>query len=242
MGMGGSGLDILVQGNEIARNNYTGTDHNFECGGFKFAGTFGLVVRNNNSHDNIGPGMWSDISSTRTVYENNVVWNNTGAGIFYETSYDAVIRNNTVMGNGAFAPDDWFWNAQIQIAASQNVEAYGNYVLVNSDNNGNGIMLIQQNRTSEPCVFGPCRVMNDYVHDNYIVVTGSRDHGASGGVEDFVGLGDMFATLSNNRFESNHYYLKNPGSAAFWQWGGGPQTFDGFRALGSEVLGSVVGN
>ena len=74
--MGGSGKNILVQDNEIARNNYTGVDHNYECGGFKFAVSDGLIVRNNFSHDNIGPGMWTDISGIRILYENNVVINN----------------------------------------------------------------------------------------------------------------------------------------------------------------------
>jgi parallel beta-helix repeat protein len=239
MGMGGSGANILVQDNEIARNNYIGVDHNFECGGFKFAGTDGLTVRNNYSHDNVGPGMWTDISSIRTLYENNVVMNNTRAGIFYETSYDAVIRNNTILNNGSFAPDDWLWNAQLQIAASQNVEAYGNVILVNSENNGNGIMLIQQNRSSEPCIFGPCRVANNYIHDNIIIVTGTRSHGSSGGVQDFSGLGDLYAPSSNNRFTGNHYYVTDLNSAAYWQWANRYQTFDAFKLFGLDATGTV---
>ena len=238
-GMGGSGTNILVQGNEIARNNYTGIDHDFECGGFKFAWTDGLTVRNNYSHDNVGPGMWTDISSIRTLYENNVVMNNTRAGIFYETSYNAVIRNNTILNNGSFAPDDWFWNAQLQIAASQNVEAYGNVILVNSENNGNGIMLIQQNRTSEPCLFGPCRVANNFIHDNIIIVAGKRWHGSSGGVQDYTGVGDLYAPSSNNRFSGNQFYVTDPNSAAYWLWANRYQTFAGFQLFGLDATGSV---
>jgi parallel beta-helix repeat protein len=242
MGMGGSGTNILVQGNEIAHNSYTGTDHNFECGGFKFANTEGLTVRNNYSHDNIGPGMWTDVSSIRTLYENNRVMNNTGAGIFYETSYDAIIRNNTILNNGSFSPDDWFWNAQLQIAASQNVEAYGNVILVNSANNGNGIMLIQQNRSGEPCTYGPCRVVNNFIHDNIIIVTGTRWHGSSGGAQDYTGQGDLFAPTSNNRFVGNQYYVTDLKSAAYWQWGNASQTFSGFKLLGLEPTGTVSPN
>ena len=242
LGLGGSGGNILVEGNEIAHNNYSGTDHDFECGGMKFAATDGLTVRNNFSHDNIGPGMWSDISSIHTLYENNVIMNNSRSGIFYETSYDAVIRNNMILSNGSMAPDDWFWNAQIQIAASQNVEAYGNIVLVDSANNGNGIMLIQQNRSSEPCVYGPCRVMNDFIHDNSIIVVGTRWHGSTGGTQDYTGLGDLFAPSSNNRFTGNQYYVTDLNSAAYWQWVNLYQTFENFQSFGLDTSGALRPN
>ena len=144
-----------------------------------------------------------------------------------------------LLNNGSFAPDDWFWNAQIQIAASQNVEIYGNTVVVNSLNNGNGIMLLQQNRSTEPCLYGPCRNVNDYIHDNVIMVTGPRWHGSTGAVEDWAGLGDIFAPASNNRFESNRYYVTDVNSAAYWQWGGPYQTFEAFQSFGLEVTGTV---
>ena len=89
-----------MQGNETARNNFAGIDHNFECGGLKFAYS-DPFLRDNYSHDNLGPGMWTDISSIHILYENNVVINNTRSGIFHETSYDAVILNNRLMNNGS---------------------------------------------------------------------------------------------------------------------------------------------
>jgi parallel beta-helix repeat protein len=242
-GMGGSGTNILVEGNEIAHNtDYTGTDCGFECGGFKFAHVDGLVVRSNYSHDNVGAGMWTDISSIHVTYENNTVMNNSGAGIFHETSYDAVIRNNTIINNGSFSPDDWFWNAQIQISTSQNVEIYGNVILVNSANNGNGIMLLQQNRTKDPCSYGPCRVANSYIHDNTIIVTGSRWHGTSGGAQDYTGQGDLFAPSSNNRFVANRYFVTDVNSAAYWEWANSRQPLNGFRAFGQETTGAVFTN
>ena len=223
-------------------DNYAGIDHNFECGGFKFAYSDGLIVRSNYSHDNMGPGMWTDISSIRTLYENNTVVNNARAGIFHETSYDAVIRNNFIFDNGSFAPDDWFWNAAVQIAASQNVEAYGNVILVDSANNGNGIMLLQQDRSDQPCLYGPCVVINNFIHDNVIIVSGSRGHGSTGGVEDYTGQGDMFASTSNNRFAGNYYCVTDTTSAAYWQWSGIYQTFSGFQSFGLDVNGVVDPN
>jgi parallel beta-helix repeat protein len=241
MGMGGNGKNILVQGNEIAHNiDYAGIACWWECGGFKFAFTDTLTIRGNSSHDNVGPGMWTDLDNIHTIYENNTVANNTGPGIFHEISYDAIIRGNTLKNNGAFAPDDWFWNGQIQISTSQNVEIYGNFIEVNSMNNGNGIMLIQQNRTNDPCSFGPCKVANTYVHDNHITVTGNRWHGATGAAQDFIAYGDIY--FNNNRFESNHYHVPDVNSAAYWDWMNSNQSFNGFRSFGLEVNGTVDSN
>jgi parallel beta-helix repeat protein len=243
MGMGGSGTNILVQGNEIAHNiDYTGTDCGWECGGFKFAFTDGLVVRGNNVHDNAGPGMWTDLSNIRTLYENNTVTNNTGAGLFHEISYSATIRNNTIKNNGAFAPDDWLWNGQIQISTSQDVEAYGNIIEVNSATNGNGIMLIQQNRSNDACIYGPCKVANNYIHDNHITVTGTRWHATSGAAQDYTGFGDAYAASSNNRFAGNHYHVSDVNSSAYWQWMYDFRTFAGFKSFGLEANGTVDSN
>lgn len=243
MGMGGSGSNILLEGNEIAHNvTYNGTDCGFECGGFKFAHTDGLVVRRNNCHDNAGPGMWTDISSIHVLYEENTVIFNSGPGIFHETSYDAVIRNNTIIGNGSPAPDDWFWNAQIQISTSQNLDIYGNVIVVDTRNNGNGIMLLQQDRTRDPCNFGPCRVANTAVHDNTIIVSGLRWHGTTGGAQDYVGQGDMFAPSSNNRFYRNQYFVPDTQSAAYWEWANSRQSMNGFRLFGHEAEGAALSN
>ena len=136
------------------------------------------------------------------------------------------------------APDDWLWNAQLQ-SGLWNVEAYGNVIVVNSENNGNGIMLIQQNRSTEPCLYGPCIVINDWIHDNYIIVTGSRWHGTSGAVQDYSGESDMFASSSNNRFNGNHFYVTDTVSAAYWQWGGTYRTFESLSSVGQETTGTV---
>src|SRR5690606_14643000 len=99
LGIGGVGDNVLIAGNEVAWNNTAGFRWGWEAGGSKFARTHDLVVRNNHVHDNNGPGLWTDIANTRTLYEGNRVEDNTGPGIFHEISYDAVIRNNTVRRN-----------------------------------------------------------------------------------------------------------------------------------------------
>ena len=86
LGLCGQGKDILIEGNEIAFNNTAGFDSRWEAGGAKWVNTESLVVRNNYSHDNLGPGLWTDSNNIRTTYEGNVVEDNADEGIFHEIS------------------------------------------------------------------------------------------------------------------------------------------------------------
>jgi hypothetical protein len=150
---------------------------------------------------------------------------NTGAGIFHEVSYDAVIRDNVVKGNG-FSRGDWLWGAGIQIAASQNVEVYGNVV----DRNANGIALIQQNRGSG--AYGPYLVQNDYVHDNVVTMT----TGHTGAVQD-VGDTSIFTTR-NNRFVHNTYHLGT--QSTYFAWMNGWLTAAQWVAYGQDATGTFL--
>ena len=108
----------LVQGNEIAYNNYLkGVSYGWEAGGTKFVKTRGLIVRSNYVHHNWGTGLWTDIDNINTLVEGNRVIGNANQGIFHEISYAAVIRNNTVQGNG-FDRCCWLMGAAILVAAS----------------------------------------------------------------------------------------------------------------------------
>src|SRR5581483_6850892 len=107
----GNGQNVLVQGNEISFSNWAGFDIGWEAGGAKFAQTNSLTVRKNYIHDNIGAGLWNDVDSINTLYENNTVENNLAGGIQYEISYAATIRYNTVRNNANFA-SGWMWGAQ----------------------------------------------------------------------------------------------------------------------------------
>ena len=81
MGLGGSGENILVQGNEIAKNGYwSGIDVLWEGGGLKFGETDNWSCATTTPHNN-GIGMWTDIDNIHTLYENNVVVYNTSVGI-----------------------------------------------------------------------------------------------------------------------------------------------------------------
>jgi parallel beta-helix repeat protein len=178
-------------------------------------------------HHNQGPGLWTDIDNIRTTYDGNVVTDNEEVGIYHEISYDAVIRNNTVMRNGKKFWV-WLWGAQILLSGSQNVEVYGNRVVVDASG-GNGIALIQQNRGTGK--FGPYRTRNNWVHHNEVTYLGME--GASGAVADFDEAGLL---SSNNRFDYNIYHLPADWNRWFW---GDETDWVGFRASGHEANGTA---
>jgi len=185
------GTDVLLEDTEIAWNNTAGFSWGWEAGGMKATRTLRLVVRGVYSHDNHGPGLWTDIDARDTLYEDNVVADNFGPGIYHEISYDAVIRGNQVFSNG-LGSRDWLFGAGILVAGSSNVEVHDNEVV----DNGDGIAAIQQDRGAGD--YGPHVVENLWVHDNTI----SMSEGHTGVVQD-VGNNAVFER--NNRFDRNTY-------------------------------------
>jgi hypothetical protein len=226
MGIGATGSDVLVEGNEIANNGWwSGIQVFWEGGGSKFAYTDGLVVRGNYSHDNHGFGLWTDIDNVNTLYEDNVVVDNSGGGITHEISYDATIRNNVLMGNGYESQGDgWMWGGQIQIQNSQNVDIYGNRIDMSGADGGNGIALIQQSRGSG--AYGPYTTTGNTIHDNTIVSTDGN--GKIGGAADYNESGML---NGGNVWSNNHYYLS--GDSQF-KWGTA-DTLPEFKAATGET-------
>jgi parallel beta-helix repeat protein len=225
-GIVGIGDNILIEGNEIAFNNYQDQfNPGWEAGGTKFVATDGLVVRNNYVHDNHGPGLWTDINNINTLYEGNRVENNTMMGIFHEISYKATIRNNTVKGNG-FALAGWLYGAGIMVSASRDVEIYGNTV----SGNANGITAVQQNRGSG--TYGAHIVSNVYVHDNTVSMT----NGGRSGVAQDNGDNDVFNR--NNRFVHNTYYLGS--NSRPFEWANAQLTESQWRGYGQDTNGTFI--
>ena len=167
LGLGGDGDYQLVTDNEIDNNNTAGFDILWEAGGMKWFASTGLTVSDNKVHHNNGPGLWTDINNIHTTYERNIVHNNTSHGIFHEISYNAIIRNNRIVDNGGAEPLSGWGDAGIRVAASRDVEIYGNILIGNT----NAIMLIQQRRNDSPSGYGPHELDNIIVHDNDITMT-----------------------------------------------------------------------
>ncbi|MEA2000979.1 MAG: right-handed parallel beta-helix repeat-containing protein [Actinomycetota bacterium] len=216
------GVDVLIEGNEIAYNNIAGFDWEWEAGGGKFTETVGLVVRDNYAHDNDGPGLWTDIDARDTHYEGNVVTDNSGPGIFHEISFAVEIRDNTVTGNG-FGKSDWLWGAGILIAASSDVVVMGNDVAGNAD----GIAGIQQDRGAG--AFGAYLLQNLAVDGNTI----SMDEGHTGIVAD-TRDDDVF--VDRDLSFANNTYVDVVGIR--FAWAGQLLDEEGWRATG-QGMGSV---
>jgi len=212
LGVGGGASNGIVDGNEIAFNNYAGYDYGWEAGGSKFAFTKNLVVRNNYAHDNKGPGLWTDLENENTLYENNHTKSNQEAGILHEISYQAVIRNNLIEEDGFSASgktEPWY-GAGIIVAGSSGVEIYGNTVRGCM----NGIVGTQPHR--ELSRHGTPYLLRDlYVHDNTI----TEDQGIAAGIVRSAAFGDAVFDSWNNRFANNQFHLANP-RAKYFAWGG----------------------
>ena len=222
IGIAGLGDDMRIECNEIAFNNTAGFASAWEAGGTKFVKTRRLVVRRNYVHHNMGPGLWTDIDNIDSLVEDNHVADNHHAGIFHEISYAAVIRRNRVARNGS-AFHVWLWGAGIQIAASRDVQVYGNTVT----DNANGITAIQQDRGAG--AYGPWVVENLHVHDNVVTQTA----GVAAGLAQDLGDDSVFTTR-RNRFEGNIYRVRASSYAWMNRW----LTPAEWRAHGLDVTGA----
>jgi parallel beta-helix repeat protein len=187
----------IIDGNEIAYSNWLDEyDWGWEAGGTKFWETSNLIVRGNWSHHNVGPGLWTDTDNVGTVYEGNVVEDNTANGIFHEVSGSATIRNNVLRRNG-FEHAAWLWGGGIVIAASGDVDIYGNRL----EGNFNGISLVYQDRPDSHAVAGV------HVWGNTLI-----DTGMSGAATDAA---DESIFHADNWFKDNAYH-----GDVEWAWGG----------------------
>ena len=211
--------DSLVEDNEIAYNNWQKKfKWGFEAGGTKFWTTTGLIVRDNWSHHNYGPGLWTDHDNTRTLYEGNLVEDNHATGIYHEISYDVVIRNNTIRRNG-FGHAAWLWGGGITLSSSGGADVYGNSL----SGNYNGITMVQQSRGSG--AQGKYVVKNNTIRNNEIV-----NSGTSGAAED---IGSKAIFSAGNDFQGNTYR-----GDVGWEWGGGGRSWSSWRNAGLDSNGS----
>ena len=227
IGLLGNGPNMLIQGNEIARNNFAGFAYDWEAGGTKFTQSTNLTIRGNYSHDNIGPGLWTDYDNKYVLYEQNHTAHNLVAGIQHEISFDAIIRNNVVEFEGSRPEGSSLWYASgIWIENSSNVEVYGNTVT----NCVNGIGGQNANRGSNSAGV-PFLIKNLYVHDNTI----TQSSGAAGGiVKDGIFDNSIF-TSWNNRWVHNTYKLGT--QSAPFSWMNTSMSVSQWQAAGNDING-----
>ena len=234
LGLSGHGDGSLVEGNEIAWNNTAGYQCLWECGGTKWAENRGLTVRGNWSHDNHGPGMWTDINNVDVVYEDNVVTGNQGYGILHEISYRATIRSNIVQDTRPRDDSGFFGGGEIVVSASPDVEVYGNQV-----RGVVGIGILQQRRVDFPSPLGPHAARNVHVHDNTVIAT-DPSAVVAGMATDVPGLDDPRRLAGrNNRFAGNRYHLPQLSGRSF-DWLGELRTAEEWRGYGQDITGAFM--
>lgn len=216
-GFMGAGGNILIEHNEVAFNNSALAFDAFNgAGGSKWVFTENLIVRSNYSHDNGGPGLWTDISNANTLYELNTVERNWRAGIFHEISYSAVIRNNTIRNNGTNKQyPGWSEGAGIEVVTSSGVEVYGNVLT----DNWQAIVGLEDGRGGldpKSQTHGNWTLTNLNVHDNTVnsVLDLGPGSGNSGVLN--VGLLNPYSLTANNRFARNTYSLGPHASYFYW--------------------------
>jgi hypothetical protein len=229
---------VLIQGNELAFNNYAHVKTTYQGGGVKTAGSLGVIFRANYSHDNEGSGFHSDVGTYGDLYDNNISVHNTDQGIEHEISYNGTFRNNQLTGNGYIFPTGthWLYGAGLLSSTSQNDQAYCNTVEVSAQG-GNGIDIVGQPRESSA---GSIISQNNYFHHNTVVFEGTS--GLTGAARDSktdICCIDFF--YDGNRFDYNTYHLPSLTLDSF-AWADKYNPFGQFRADGQDAHGSADTN
>lgn len=222
-GVAGTGNNVTVSSNEIAFNNAVGYLYAWG-GGTKFSQIVNLSVTNNYSHDNNGPGLWSDIESSNVDIGFNTLSNNRVAGIFHEIGYSAQIHDNTITNDGidTRGTGPW-WGGGIIIANSSGVQVYNNTVT----NCQNGIM--EQNKNRGNGTNGlPYLVQDVIIYNNAI----TQDTGVAAGLvknyppgnDIYTSLGNTFGVNSTGGAAPNTYTLSTNPLPFVWLLNDKPNT------------------
>ena len=225
VGVAGFANGALVEGNEIAFNNYAGVNDEWAAGGLKVNGRSGglvqdLTIRNNRVHDNVGRGLWCDYNCIRTVYEGNTVERNTSWGIEQEIGYAATISANTLNGNGG----------GIFVSTSQDVEVAGNTI-----NGPYAILGLEEVRGTG--YYGALVLKNMNVHDNVVTLPVGAGDNQHVGIIQTNGDNGVFST-ANNRFTNNRYTLN--GVQRPFAWMSAYRTATEWRGFGLDATGSFA--
>jgi len=227
---------VLIQGNEVAFNNYAHVATAFGAGGVKTTTSRGVIFRGNYVHNNEGSGFHSDQATYYDLYDNNVASDNTDQGIEHEISYNGTFRNNHLLRNGYIFPywTHWLNGANLLSSTSQNDQAYCNTAEISAQG-GNGLDIIGQPREG----FGGSDIsQNNYFHHNTVVFDGGPPSGLTGAARGSKTDICCVNFYSVNSFDYNTYHLPDLTRGAFY-WAERFNTFAQLQAAGQEAHGSA---
>jgi hypothetical protein len=229
----------VVEGNRFAHNNQERFSMYWAAGGMKINGGIDITVRDNVAEDNIGAGLWCDISSYNVTIARNLVRNNQLYGIMYEISAKAIIASNVVVNHP---------NASgIYVSESSQVQVYNNSVA----NGLRDISVYDSNRlntNASQIAQGITWEVRDVVIKNNILSNTNTSNQHMLGVYDEQSRKAAEAMVS--ALDSNAYYRRSSSSPiATHRWGRQGQgstyylTVDQLRtATGKELRGLAIDN
>lgn len=221
LGVSGAGNNVLMDGCEIHHNNTEGHDSQWEAGATKFVHATDLLIRNCYSHDNDGPGFWTDGTVYDPVVEDCVAESDAGPGINIEITYGGLVQRNTVVDCG-HGWTSWTDGSGILVTASPGVEVAYNQVLECRLGIGG------QDRNRGSGQSGPYLLQDLWVHNN-----------ETDGVTGIVSQDDRSEPYGawNNKFDHNHYRFAK--SAARFNWQNGPlRTGTQWQGYGNDLNGT----
>ena len=198
IGITGAGRNVDIEANEIANNNTHGFSRSWEAGGAKLVVTDNLLFLRNCVHDNLGPGIWTDIDNLNSTIMQNSSIRNSGAGIFHEISGPAAIIDNLSAFNGY--GENSPWGSQILVSGSLDTLVWRNKVRVNA-NYGNGIFIVEEGRQKTS---NRVSDSSEYVSRGNIVLNNEISFDGAAGKSGLANTkGDSSHLANLNRFEDN---------------------------------------
>jgi hypothetical protein len=92
--------DFSLSRSTILRNNTERFDYRHSAAGVKVTTATGIEFRNNYVADNLGPGLWTDLSGIDVTVVGNLLERNLRSSIFMELSGFVTVVDNVVIGSG----------------------------------------------------------------------------------------------------------------------------------------------
>lgn len=131
--------DNGVVRNSVFSGNNTEGFHPFGAsGGVKITASRTVAIRDNQVNDNVGHGIWFDLSSVGITIDSNTASRNSEAGIHVEVSAQAAVSDNVADDNGR----------GIYIVETNDVQVTGNQTSFNERN----ILVLDGYRDGNGCV------------------------------------------------------------------------------------------
>jgi hypothetical protein len=197
-----------------------------------------LQILGMQSHDNVGPGFWTDVNNRYVLVQGGRFYDNEWFGYFHEIGCDIDITGVEADHNGTPIKNTGMQGYGIVISDSNNATIHGNTVHDNASGTIGFIYQLDHSGISGmTCVDAggnddntAVTLKNDTVADNdiYTCDAGATTGMLYGATEDIVSRGD--------KFTGNTYHV--PSSTGTWWSDPSPKTWAAWQAIGLDTTGT----